>query len=243
MRRLGDAQRVETVRLAAVTGAQQADLRRQGGRHVHDRLGAATSCCASSRPSPSLPSIAQRRAGHAEAQRSSVRVIAGEATTCSSPSCCRCSSTATAVWVRLCGSMPMVTNVASCASCMLDTASNLNSGMSKPLSSYAVCGHGRRAGYARATPSSVGKKLGACRPCPAVTQPRIVARRAVDIQTSQKLGTGSTTGHHERFAATRRRTVPGGGRHVGLAETPSLIEEGPYPEEAATTALQKHRPS
>ena len=139
-------------------------------------------------PSPSLPSIAQRRAGHAEAQRSSVRVIAGEATTWSSPSCCRCSSTATAVWVRLCGSMPMVTNVASCASCMLDTASNLNSGMTRPLSSYAVCGHGRRAGYARATPSSVGKKQGACRPCPAVTQPRIVARRAVDIQTSQKHG-------------------------------------------------------
>ena len=113
-------------------------------------------------------------------------VVAGEATTCSSPSCCRCSSTATAVWVRLCGSMPMVTNVASCASCMPDTASNLNSGMTRPLSSYAVCGHGRRAGYARATPSSVGKKQGACRPCPAVTQPRIVARRAVDIQTSQK---------------------------------------------------------
>jgi hypothetical protein len=39
------------------------------------------------------------------------------------------------------------------------TASNLSSGMSMPLSSYAVYGHDRLARYERATPSTAGKKL------------------------------------------------------------------------------------
>ena len=72
---LGDAQRVEPVRLAAVTGAQQADLRRQGGRHVHDRLAGSDELlrqqpsepvAALDRPAPGRPcgGPAEQRPGH-----------------------------------------------------------------------------------------------------------------------------------------------------------------------------------
>ena len=71
---------------------------------------AATSCCASRYPSPLAPSIAHARSGQPSAHVSRSRVDAVVARTrivARSP--CVAFSIAEAVWVDLCGSMPIVT--------------------------------------------------------------------------------------------------------------------------------------
>jgi hypothetical protein len=73
---------------------------------------APTSCCASSLPNPPADSIAQVRSQpNAAAHPNSRSVWHRSATTCSLAIGCSSPSIATTVWVALCGSIPMITDM------------------------------------------------------------------------------------------------------------------------------------
>jgi len=99
------------VGLVRVAGLQQPDPGSQLGLHIATRSPAATSCWASSRPSPRAPSTAQVRSGQACAQATSFTAWSGQARTRSLPSGSSAAPTATAVCEPLCGSIPIITAI------------------------------------------------------------------------------------------------------------------------------------
>ena len=72
---------------------------------------APSSCWASSLPNPLADSIAQVRSPKGAAHANSRWVWHRSATTCSLAMGCSLLSLATAVWVALCGSIPMITDM------------------------------------------------------------------------------------------------------------------------------------
>jgi hypothetical protein len=157
------------------TGVRLADLSPACSSRTRDasfgwtsrtRSPAATSCWASSRPTPAAPSTAQVRSGHAAAHSASFPACAADARTRISPSGSSAGPITTAVCDPLCGSTPIITAVIARSksfvrewrtwrACLITDLLAL-----APLSSHATARTGRLAPRSKARPHAVGRRFG-----------------------------------------------------------------------------------